>query len=91
MKMTLDLPESLVRAVKLRARREGRGLKEVAREALTAGLTGPRTARSKPVKIVRDKKTGLPVIKCGHSKVLTPRKVADLLISQEGTWAHDLG
>jgi hypothetical protein len=66
----------------------GRKLKDVAAEALRAGLTAasqptvPNTA-----KITRDRKTGLPVIQCRHAAAwgdeLTPQRVASILADQE--------
>jgi plasmid stability protein len=91
MKTTLDLPEQLVREMKLRAVQEGRKLKEVARDALIAGLAGAGSPRRKPNKIVRDKKTGLPVIQCQRAATLTPKDVAEILINQEVAWANDSG
>lgn len=91
MKTTLDLPEQLVREMKLRAVREGRKLKEVARDALTAGLAAGEGPARKPVEIVKDKKTGLPVIRCQRAANLTPRRVAEILAMQEAGWANDAG
>ncbi|MGI8977898.1 MAG: hypothetical protein ACR2FY_01595 [Pirellulaceae bacterium] len=51
MKTTLDLPDDLIRAIKLRAVHEGRRLKEVVADLLVAGLN-PRNAppaRGKPL------------------------------------------
>lgn len=96
MKTTLDLPQQLVRAMKIRAARDGRKLKDVAADALRAGLTasslsnGPNTAR-----ITRDRKTGLPVIQCPHPAALgdeiTPQRAASILADQELGWTHELG
>jgi plasmid stability protein len=91
MRTTLDLPKSLARALKLRAVREGRRMNEVAIDALTAGLAGAEGTRRKSAIVAKDKKTGLPVIRCRLSKSMTPRKVADILISQECAWANDFG
>jgi plasmid stability protein len=91
MKTTLDLPEPLVRAMKLRAVREGRKLKDVARDALAAGLTRTAPARRRPPVVVKDKKTGLPVIQCRRSGTLTPEQVAEILTAQEAAWANDIG
>jgi len=43
MKTTIDLPEDLVREMKLRAVREGRKLKDVAEEVFRRGLATPKT------------------------------------------------
>jgi hypothetical protein len=44
MKTTLDLPDELVREIKLRAVHEGRKLKEVVADLLRAGLSPVRTS-----------------------------------------------
>ncbi len=46
MKMTLDLPDSLVYEVKLRALREGRKLKEEVAHLLRKGMAVPESAES---------------------------------------------
>jgi hypothetical protein len=77
--------------MKMRAVREGRKLKDVARDALVAGLATKGKSRKKPAVIVKDKKTGLPVIQCGNSGTLTPNHVANILLTQEISRANDLG
>jgi hypothetical protein len=64
MKTTLDLPDDLVRAVKLRALQDGRKLKDAFADLLRQGLAATRLAPSKSPKMSTDPKTGLPVIKC---------------------------
>jgi plasmid stability protein len=94
MKATFDLPADLVRQLKLRAVRERRKLKDAAADVLRAGLATPAAfaKESGPV-IVIDKKTGLPVIQCRRAapkgEALTPKRVAEILSSQEAEWARD--
>jgi plasmid stability protein len=88
MKTTLDLPQQLVQAMKMRAARDGRKLKDVAADALRAGLTAPsQPTGSSTAKITKDRKTGLPLIQCPHSAALgdeiTPQRVASILADQE--------
>jgi plasmid stability protein len=96
MKTTFDLPDELVRRLKLRAVREGRKVKEVAADMLRTGLAASSAPPSEePAAITKDKKTGLPVIQCrraaprGHE--LTPQRVAEILTAQEAGWARDSG
>ena len=96
MKTTLDLPEELVRQLKLRAVREGRKLKDAAADVLRAGLVAQgNPASEQPAVVVKDKKTGLPVIQCRRAAPPTheptPRRVADILNRQEAGWARDPG
>ena len=96
MKTTLDLPQDLVRQLKLRAVRDGRKLKDLAAEVLRAGLKSEvHPPAGKRPRIVRDKKTGLPVIRCKRAapkgQELTPERVAEILIEQEVEWARDSG
>jgi len=89
MKITLDLPDALVKQVKLRALRDGQKLKDAVADLLRKGLAAAKGAGPEelgPV-ISKDRKTGLPVIECKHGaspqEELTPERVADLLLAQE--------
>jgi hypothetical protein len=95
MKTTLELPEELVREIKLRAIREGRKLKEAFADLLRKGLqvgSSPPVAR-KSSALTKDKKTGLPLVVCLHpappGREWTPNQVAELLLEQEVRWHHD--
>ncbi len=57
---TLDLPDALVKRVKLRALRDGRKLKDAVADLLRESLA----ADVAPPVVVRDDKTGLPLIEC---------------------------
>jgi len=85
MKTTLDLPDELMRAVKMRAVREDRRLKDVIAELLRAGLAEDREA-PRPGHRVK-----LPLIHVPHAaapgKELTPERIAEILIEQEADWA----
>jgi len=50
MKTTIDLPEPLVREMKLRAVQEGRKLKDVAAEVFQRGLRAPSRSVGKPLR-----------------------------------------
>jgi hypothetical protein len=96
MKLTLDLPADLVRDLKLRAVRDGRKLKDAAVDILRAGLAARGQAIGEdPPRVVKDKKTGLPVIQCRRpaprGQELTPERVAGVLAEQEAGWARDAG
>ena len=96
MKTTLDLPEDLVRRLKLRAVHDGRKLKDVAAEVMRAGLDAPScSAKRMPVVTKKDRQTGLSVIvgpKVPRSgKSLTPEQIAQILNDQEAEWAIDAG
>ena len=64
MKTTLELPDELMREVKIRAAVEGRKLKDVVAEALKTGLqvTGSAQDPSKGICVQTDSETGLPVV-----------------------------
>lgn len=97
MKTTLELPDALMKQVKLRAVREGRKLKDMIAELLRKGLAvaTAKTARPEAPIIKRDEHTGLPVIQCKRrapeGQELTPEVVADLLLAQEVEWHHAAG
>ncbi|RYD69776.1 MAG: antitoxin [Verrucomicrobiaceae bacterium] len=82
MKMTLELPDDLVRQMKLQAVQEGRKLKDVAEQVFRRGLA-PATPPGKAAR----RRVRLPLIECRHAATkaeeLTPERVADLLLNQE--------
>ena len=49
MKTTLDLPDELMRAVKIRAAERNQRLKDVVSDALRAALAAPATAAAEPL------------------------------------------
>lgn len=91
MKTTLDLPDNLVKQVKLRAVHEGRKLKDEIAHLLRKGLAVSRSERQsvEPV-ITKNKKTGLPQIVCKKPAApdaeMTPDRVAEILLEQEAAW-----
>ena len=91
MKTTLDLPDALVKQVKLRALRDGQKLKDAVADLLRKGLAVDVTSAAAPV-VARDKQTGLPLIECKQAASprdeLTPERVADILLAQEAGWHH---
>ena len=97
MKTTLDLPDALVKQVKLRALHEGRKLKDAVADLLRKGLAAAASTESDalaPV-VTKDKKTRLPLIECKQAaspaEELTPERVAGILLAQEAGWHHVSG
>ena len=91
MKITLDLPDSLMKEVKLRAIHEGERLTDAVADLLRKGLAseGERTA-IRP-RITTDRKTRLPRIESQHAAPgdeMTPDRVAEILSAQEAEWHH---
>lgn len=97
MKTTIELPDALMRDVKLRAVYERRKLKEVVADLLRKGLDTPQPRRNSYQEsfLGRDERTGLPLVQCRHAAApeqrLTPEAVADLLDQQEATWQDEAG
>ena len=97
MKTTLDLPDGLVREIKIRAVKKRQKLKDAMAELLRKGLAAaadPAPDAQAPV-VSKDKKTGLPLIECKHAaspeEEMTPQRVADILLAQEVGWHHGAG
>lgn len=92
MKTTLDLPNDLVREIKLKAVHEGRKLKDAMADLLRAGLAARAKAEEGPA---RKKEPRLRLVKCRHaatpSTEMTPERVADVLIKQEASWHAETG
>jgi plasmid stability protein len=85
MKTTLDLPDELMRTVKIRAVREDKKLKDMVAELLRRGLSespgSPPAARTR---------VQLPLVHCAHpadpAQEMTPDRVADALLADEARW-----
>lgn len=90
MKTTLDLPDMLVREMKIRAARDGRKLKDVAAEIIQLGLEQPVT----PARSMGKRRVRFPIIDCGSAnapvKDVTPEEQANILVEQEAEWSHDI-
>ena len=86
MKTTLDLPESLVREMKLRAAQEGRKLKDVAAEVFQRGLSGhsPRPER-RPY----TQKLDTPIFVCENTDAAATRMSVEQLLQLEQRAQHE--
>ena len=94
MKTTMDLPDELMREVKLRAVVQGRTVKDLVTEYLSQclGLT-PRTDAKKAVAspMVEISTRGLPVIRCAPHAPATRMRVEELLkLEQESLLQEDM-
>ncbi|MHB8341778.1 MAG: antitoxin [Mycobacteriales bacterium] len=82
MKTTLDLPDELVRAVKIRAVNEGRRLKDVMADLIRCGLARETAPHAAP-----PTKVQLPLIRCAHpartEDEVTPDRAAEILHQEE--------
>ena len=82
MKTTLELPDDLMREIKVRAAREDRKLKDLVAELLRLGLEQHAARKTAPQKRVQ-----LPLIKGGRradpDREMTPGRVAEVLLEQE--------
>jgi hypothetical protein len=80
MKTTLELPDELMREVKIRAAEQNRRLKDVIADLLRRGL-GDRSSGQPPHRV------RLPLIECRHDRApgdeLTPERIAQILIDDE--------
>ncbi|HAW09598.1 MAG: antitoxin [Candidatus Dormibacteria bacterium] len=83
---TLDLPDDLMRAVRIRAVNEGHRLKDVIADLIRRGLAGEPGATGAGPRRVQ-----LPLVICAHparpGEELTPERVAQLLVAEEGETA----
>lgn len=82
MKTTLDLPDELMRAAKIRAATEGRKLKDVVAELIRRGLTAETAAGAEVTRTVR-----LPLIDRVHDAAddeeMTPERAAETLTRED--------
>lgn len=86
-KTTLDLPDELMRAAKIRAANEGRRLKDVVADLLRRGLA----AEAKPAPRLR-RRVRVPLIECAHDarpdQEMTPKRVAEVLADEDSKAAR---
>jgi plasmid stability protein len=82
MKTTLDLPDDLMQAVKIRAVTEKRKLKDAIADLLRRGL-----AQKSPEPGTRRHRVQLPLVECSHEappgEEMTPDRVAEALLREE--------
>ena len=92
MKATMDLPDELIRQVKLRAVVQGRTVKAIVAEFLRQGLGLPPLGRPETPpasSMVKIDKSGLPVILCRPHAPATRMSVEELLKLEQKTQAHE--
>ena len=94
MKTTLDLPDDLLKEIKLRAVHERRKLRDEVADLLRLGLAavnGPhaRTKRLKSLRVQTDRKTGLPVIICGPNALASRMSAAQLIAMEQETQTQE--
>jgi len=81
MKTTLDLPDDLMREVKIRAVRENRRLKDAVADLLRRGLSqrgsGPKLRRRVALPIIEGARRARP------QQEMTPERVASILLEEE--------
>lgn len=89
MKTTLELPDDLVRAVKILAVEEDRKLKDMIADLLRSGLAQKRGVSAAAPR----KRLKLPLVECAHEahpdEEMSPERVAKVLLEEEAE-AHRL-
>lgn len=93
MKTTLDLPDELLREVKLRAVLQGRTVKDLVTEFLRQGLgmVPPEKARTRKSSMVIIGKNGIPSVRCSENAPASRMSVEELLaLEQESQQQEDL-
>jgi plasmid stability protein len=82
MKTTLDLPEDLLRAIKIRAVQEDRKLKDEVADLLSRGLA----EKSEAADVVQNR-VRFPLVRCLHAadpdEEMTPDRLAEVLIEED--------
>jgi plasmid stability protein len=81
-KTTLDLPDELMRAIKIRAVKDNRKLKDAIADLLKRGLAREPVGSAKVRQRVR-----LPLVRCAHrareGEEITPKRAAEILLEEE--------
>ena len=94
MKTTLDLPDALVKQVKLRAVREGRKLKDAVADLLRKGLASRPTQAvgeraMKSPRIIKDPETSLPLIVCDPEAPASKMTAEELIALEQETQTQE--
>ena len=93
MKMTIELPDALIKQVKVRALRHGQKLKDAVADLLRQGLAVADDSRVPAV--TTDRQTGLPLVQCKRTASalteLTSEQVAGILLLQDTEWHRAVG
>ncbi len=77
MRTTLNLPDDLLRAIKVRAAEQNRKLQDVVAELLRRGLAYEPPSDE-------HRRVSLPLIQCAReSELMTPDRVAEILEAQD--------
>lgn len=86
MKITRDLPEELVREMKIRAASQGRKLRDVGTEVIKRGINS-----DKPVKTETEySRVKLPMLAGGKAiRQFTPEEIDEILLQQQVEWHHE--
>lgn len=94
MKMTIDLPDNLVKEIKRRALDDDLKLKDAIARLLRRGLELPESsdaADDGPGYII-DRETGLPLIPCCRAArpadEITADRIKEILLEQEVEWSR---
>ncbi len=94
MKTTLDLPDELVRAMKMRALLQGRTLRDLVADFLRQGLgMAPQQAPPAPPSgsMVETAPNGLPTIRCNANAPASAMGLQELLaLEQDAQTAEDV-
>jgi len=85
-KTTLDLPDDLMRAIRIRAAKEGRRLKDVVADVMRRGLASEQgPLGGMPRRVI------LPLVGCARSagpeEEMAPGQIAELLMAEEAARA----
>lgn len=92
MKTTLDLPDDLMREIKIRAATQGKKLKDVMAETLRSGLFPESSPPEKPKPTIsKHPVLGFPIVECGPNPPVSQMAIEEILkIEQDALAADDL-
>ena len=83
MKTTLELPDDLLREIKIRAARDNRRLKDVVADLLRRGLATEGAKKA-------GHRVKLPLFQVPHAakpgEELTPERISEVLLEEEASW-----
>ena len=92
MKTTLDLPDDLMREVKIRAAQQGKKLKDMMADTLRSGLFPTTSTRETPKPTITKHSTlGFPIVECGPNPPISRMTIEEILkLEQDALAADDL-
>jgi len=90
MKTTLDLPDDLMREMKIRAATQGKKLKDLMAETIRSGLFPESSPQEKPKPVItKHPVLGFPIVECEPNPPISRMTIEEILKLEQDALAAD--